>query len=257
MIEPKKIYDGIHSILRNILPGLIILSPLLISSDTNIKDIHWVILLTVYLIATVISHSLVEGIGYSYLNRSIKKQGLNKICKDIFLCLFVPSYFIYRDSLICRINEKVKDFGIIKPLSFEEYRSIQDNQKVQLFLGDHDYIHRINSFMLCFDISCIGLFLLLLSVGLMWLLSFFNIDLIKRFFMHVNQGEMMIAITVFYFSFTSIRFFLRKNLLKFEFETLFSEKNDWKYIIYNYRRQLREFPFISQPVQDMNRNMKI
>lgn len=218
MFEPTKIYDGIHSILRNILPGIIILFPILLFfNKADYSQYSYFLLIFTYLIISAISHVSVDIIGYRFLKNNqkvFKEDTLDIVCPKIMaIQLLYPSYFVYRKTIIKIVRKKLN-----KPdLTFEKYREIQDNPLYQKIFGDHQYIHRFNSFMICFDISTYGMYWMLIGIALIIMLNsclytfpFFNN------FHQLIKDNMYPLITVVFVQFIilfCLRLFLTTSLL--------------------------------------------
>ncbi|TAL37737.1 MAG: hypothetical protein EPN93_05490 [Spirochaetes bacterium] len=195
-LSPQKIYEGYNSILRNIVPGIIILFPFIVSFGSDfLKENYYIIIIT-YLIVEVLSYGIFDGIGYLYL-RKIKEKGkkdniLKKLKNGLQLmlprCEFIrciiaislqllwfivslpvrcfwiiisPTFYEYSIQLENKINEllRSKNFPTIR---YVEYKELQDTKKYRLCFGDHSAIHILNSYMVLCDISIIGLILVLL-----------------------------------------------------------------------------------------------
>jgi len=224
MIDPKKVYEGINSLLRNIFPGIFILFPILIYSNPSIlQGFRWFLVLFAYFIVMFLFHGLLEGAGYYYLKRSntLKNNELfNKISNEFkigfFNKLFYPSYFIYVDIITKHINNNLV---ITAPISFSEYRELQDTKKYRLFFGDHEVFHRINSFMICSDITTYGMIFVSIFISIYH-------KFMKKYIYNAlyDNDHYIFIISIYIISLLMIYFlklFLSKTLLYIEIYHLF------------------------------------
>jgi hypothetical protein len=214
-----KVYEGYNTILRNISPGIIILFPFVILLDKKFVEENYFILIVLYLIVSVISNIIYEAIGNHYFTKVSEESNADKsVPRRIYECLIVPSFHRYVVEIENELNSKsILNLSGEKKLRYNEYREMQDTEKYKSLFGDHNVFHRLNSIMICCDISILGYLLCASVIGIEKLLICINCC---RDISIINNCIYLLSITILIMLFYTTRCIVKKSVIFIEIKRL-------------------------------------